>query len=48
LRKFPLDILKIDRSFVQQVEVPGESAALLIAMIGIAQSLKTYHPSVSA
>jgi EAL domain-containing protein (putative c-di-GMP-specific phosphodiesterase class I) len=40
LRKFPLDILKIDQSFVRQITVAGADMAILNAVIGIAQYLK--------
>lgn len=40
LSRFPLDILKIDKSFVQQTEKDKRSLALTKAIIGIAQSLK--------
>jgi diguanylate cyclase (GGDEF)-like protein/PAS domain S-box-containing protein len=39
LSKFPLDILKIDKSFIQQTETDKRSLALTKAIIGIAQSL---------
>jgi len=39
LRKFPLDILKIDQSFVRQIGILGESAAIVIAVIAMARSL---------
>lgn len=40
LRKFPLDALKIDRSFVSEITRGAEDAALVTAMIKIARSLK--------
>jgi EAL domain-containing protein (putative c-di-GMP-specific phosphodiesterase class I) len=40
LRKFPLDALKIDKSFVRQIDAAGEDTAIVIAVIGMAQSLK--------
>jgi len=39
LSKFPLDILKIDKSFVQQTAKDKRSLALTKAIVGIAQSL---------
>ncbi|MBV1910300.1 MAG: EAL domain-containing protein [Kangiellaceae bacterium] len=39
LSKFPLDILKIDKSFVQQTETDKRSLALTKAIVGIAHSL---------
>ena len=39
LSKFPLDLLKIDKSFVQQTEKDKRGLALTKAIIGIAQSL---------
>jgi diguanylate cyclase (GGDEF)-like protein len=40
LRKFPLDTLKIDQSFVRQIGTPGEDTAIVTAVIGMAQGLK--------
>jgi EAL domain-containing protein (putative c-di-GMP-specific phosphodiesterase class I) len=40
LRKFPLDALKIDRSFVRQISTGGEDAVVVTAVITMAQSLK--------
>jgi diguanylate cyclase (GGDEF)-like protein/PAS domain S-box-containing protein len=40
LRKFPLDALKIDQSFVRQISTAGEDTAIVTAVIGMAQSLK--------
>jgi len=40
LSQFPLDILKIDKSFVQQTENDKRSLALTKAIVGIAQSLQ--------
>jgi EAL domain-containing protein (putative c-di-GMP-specific phosphodiesterase class I) len=40
LRKFPLDALKIDQSFVRQIDTAGEDTAIVTAVIGMAQSLK--------
>jgi diguanylate cyclase (GGDEF)-like protein len=40
LRKFPLDALKIDQSFVRQIDTAGEDTAIVSAVIGMARSLK--------
>jgi len=40
LRKFPLDALKIDQSFVRQISAPGEDTVIVTAVIGMAQGLK--------
>jgi diguanylate cyclase (GGDEF)-like protein len=40
LRKFPLDALKIDQSFVRQIGTAGEDTAIVTAVIGMAQGLK--------
>ncbi len=40
LRKFPVDIVKIDRSFIQGIEADFESRALVNAIISMAHSLK--------
>ena len=40
LRKFPVDVLKIDQSFVRQIRATGEDAAIVTAVISMAQSLK--------
>lgn len=39
LRRFPLDVLKIDRSFVQESTQNADSAAITRAIIGLARSL---------
>jgi len=39
LRKFPLDALKIDQSFVRQISIPGEDTAILTAVIVMARGL---------
>ena len=40
LRKFPIDALKIDQSFVRQIGSPGEDAAIVTAVISMGRSLK--------
>jgi EAL domain-containing protein (putative c-di-GMP-specific phosphodiesterase class I) len=40
LRKLPLDALKIDQSFVRQIDAAGEDTAIVTAVIGMAQALK--------
>ncbi len=40
LRKFPLDALKIDRSFVQRITTHGGDAPIVTAVIAMASSLK--------
>jgi EAL domain-containing protein (putative c-di-GMP-specific phosphodiesterase class I) len=40
LRKFPVDALKIDRSFVRQISSAGEDTILVAAVIAMARSLK--------
>ena len=40
LRKFPIDKLKIDQSFVRQIAGGDEDAAIVIAILRMAQSLK--------
>jgi diguanylate cyclase (GGDEF)-like protein/PAS domain S-box-containing protein len=39
LRNFPIDMLKIDRSFVQGVETDAKDAAIVANVIGLAHSL---------
>jgi len=39
LRKFPVDSLKIDQSFVRQISTDGEDTAIVVAVIGMARSL---------
>jgi diguanylate cyclase (GGDEF)-like protein/PAS domain S-box-containing protein len=40
LRKFPLDALKIDQSFVRQISTVGDDTTILTAVISIAHGLK--------
>ncbi len=40
LRKFPVDSLKIDQSFIRQISTPGEDTAIVTAVIAMARSLK--------
>jgi len=39
IKDFPVDILKIDRSFVREIERDGEGAAIVTAVIGLAHNL---------
>ncbi len=40
LRKFPVDALKIDQSFIRQISTAGEDTAIVTAVIAMAKSLK--------
>jgi EAL domain-containing protein (putative c-di-GMP-specific phosphodiesterase class I) len=40
LRKFPIDALKIDQSFVRLITAAGDDTSIVTAVIGMAQSLK--------
>jgi EAL domain-containing protein (putative c-di-GMP-specific phosphodiesterase class I) len=40
LRKFPLDALKIDQSFVRQIGTPGEDTTIVTAVIALAKNLQ--------
>ena len=40
LRRFPIDSLKIDQSFVREIGVEGEDSAIVTAVINMARSLK--------
>jgi EAL domain-containing protein (putative c-di-GMP-specific phosphodiesterase class I) len=40
LKKFPIDALKIDQSFVRQIGTAGDDAAIVTAVINMARSLK--------
>ena len=39
LRKFPLDALKIDQSFVSQITAAGDDTTIVTAVIGMARNL---------
>jgi diguanylate cyclase (GGDEF)-like protein/PAS domain S-box-containing protein len=39
LRKFPVDALKIDQSFIRQIRTGGDDATIVTAVIGMAHSL---------
>ncbi|MHC5733091.1 MAG: EAL domain-containing protein, partial [Nostoc sp.] len=40
LGRFPIDVLKIDRSFISQISSNTDDAILVSAIIGIGQSLR--------
>jgi diguanylate cyclase (GGDEF)-like protein/PAS domain S-box-containing protein len=40
LKRFPIDALKIDRAFIREVTTNPEDAAITLAIIGLAHSLK--------
>jgi len=40
LRKFPIDTLKIDQSFVREISAPGSDTSIVAAVIGMGRSLK--------
>jgi diguanylate cyclase (GGDEF)-like protein/PAS domain S-box-containing protein len=40
LRKFPVDALKIDQSFIRQISNAGDDTAIVTAVIGMARSLR--------
>ncbi|MRV74655.1 EAL domain-containing protein [Duganella sp. FT92W] len=40
LRRFPLDCLKIDRSFVSEIDAGGSEGAIITAMIAMARGLR--------
>jgi diguanylate cyclase (GGDEF)-like protein/PAS domain S-box-containing protein len=40
LKRFPVDTLKVDRSFVRNIDGDDEDAAICAAIIGLAQNLK--------
>jgi EAL domain-containing protein (putative c-di-GMP-specific phosphodiesterase class I) len=42
LQRFPIDILKIDRAFVNEIELKDVQASLVAAIISLAQSLRLH------
>jgi EAL domain-containing protein (putative c-di-GMP-specific phosphodiesterase class I) len=40
LRKFPVDALKIDQSFIRQISTDGDDTTIVTAVIAMARSLK--------
>jgi EAL domain-containing protein (putative c-di-GMP-specific phosphodiesterase class I) len=40
LRKFPVDALKIDQSFIRQISTTGDDTVIMKAVIGMGRSLK--------
>ena len=40
MRRFPLDALKVDRSFINEISPDSDNATILSAMINIGKSLK--------
>ncbi|RZK01224.1 MAG: EAL domain-containing protein [Novosphingobium sp.] len=40
LKQFPVDVIKIDRSFVQNMETDADDAAIIEAVLNLARSLK--------
>jgi len=42
LRRFPIDVLKIDQSFENELTVDADSAAIVVAVISLAHSLRLH------
>ncbi|MDQ1503095.1 MAG: hypothetical protein QOD57_822 [Actinomycetota bacterium] len=42
LQRFPIDILKIDRAFVHEIDVKDEQASLVAAIVALARSLRLH------
>jgi len=40
LRRFPIDVLKIDQSFIRQISSDGDESVIVTAVIGLAKNLK--------
>ena len=40
LRKFPVDALKIDQTFIRQISTSGEDTTIVSAVLGMARNLK--------
>ncbi len=40
LQRFPVDTLKIDQTFVQRLDQPGEDASIVTAVVGLAKALR--------
>jgi EAL domain-containing protein (putative c-di-GMP-specific phosphodiesterase class I) len=40
LRRFPIDVLKIDQSFVKDLTVDADNAAIVVSIISLAHSLR--------
>jgi EAL domain-containing protein (putative c-di-GMP-specific phosphodiesterase class I) len=42
LKRFPIDVLKIDQSFVRDITVDADDAAITLSIISLAHSLKLH------
>ena len=40
LKRFPIEIIKIDRSFIRDLQIDAEDGAIVDALIGLGQALK--------